>query len=65
MEKENGKFIAVIYVASMMTALLSTVAPTDNFKANAVEQTALTANNYEAPAKLYQNAGYEMQANVD
>ena len=57
---ENGKFIAVIYVASMMTALLSTVAPTDNFKANAVEQTALTANDYEAPARPYQNAANEM-----
>ena len=62
---ENGKSIAVIYVASMMTALISTVAPTDNFKANAVEQSALTANDYEAPAKSYQSAANEMQAKVD
>jgi hypothetical protein len=61
---ENGKFIAMIYVLSMTTALISTVETTDNFKANAVEQSALTGSDHKAPA-FHKNAANEMQAKVD
>jgi hypothetical protein len=61
---ENGKFIAMIYVLGMVTALISTVEAAD-FNASAVKQSALTRNDHEALAKSYENAANEMQAKVD